>query len=303
MGSPVRLMKIKTTGLRKIGKVLLWTLVIFLIFRGVVSILDNKSQDEMVKTIDDYRSQAEQRETVRSGAAAFAENFVYEYYSFDGKGGTDYTNRIGRYLASSVNISKPMGGSAATMVLSAKTTKISLASEDRMDVDVSAKVRYTAIENTSGGAIQDKDLNIRVPVAYKDEKYAVDAAPIFIPEEDVADVEGAKAYTGTEVSQQEKQELRQVLESFLTTYYEGNDQEVSYYISTDSPIKHGLNGAFTFGGLKRMSAYNLEESGKYLVNTTVSVTDNGQEIVQDMYIYLSEEGDKIYINQITTRVK
>lgn len=303
MRSPERVISIKTTGLRKIGKVLLWTLVIFLLFKGVVSILDNRDQDEMLKTIDDYRSAAEQRETARSGAAAFAENFVYEYYSFDGQSGTDYTDRIGKYLAGSVNISKPMGSGVATEVLSAKTTKISFDREDRMDVDVSVKVRYTAIENATGGAIQDKDLYIRVPVAYKDGKYAVDAAPIFIPKEDAADVEGAEPYTGTEVSQEEKQKIRQALESFLATYYEGNDQEVSYYISKDSPIKHGLSGAFIFGSIKRMSAYELSEEGKYLVDTAVTVTDNGREIEQNMYIYLSKEGDKIYIDQITARVK
>lgn len=303
MKSPERLMTIKTTQLRKIGKVLLWTLVIFLLFKGVVSILDNKSQDEMLKAIDDYRSSAEQRETMRSGAAAFAENFVYEYYSFEGQQNTAYTDQLGKYLAGSVNISKPMGNSAATEVLSAKTMKLSFVGETRMDVDVSAKVRYTATENTSGEAINDKDLIVRVPVAYKDGKYAVDAAPLFIPKEDAADVKGAESYTGTEASQEEKQELRQVLESFLKTYYEGSDQDVSYYVSRDSTVRHGLCGAFTYGGIKRMSAYDLDQNGKYLANVAVTVTDNGQEIEQDMYIYLSKEGGKIYIDEISTRVK
>lgn len=303
MKSPERLMTIKTTGLRRVGKVLLWVLVSFLLIKGVVSILDNRDQDEILRTIDEYRSAAEQREVARAGAAAFAENFVFEYYSFDGQLNNDYAARIGRYLASTVNISRPMGTNTATEVLSAKTTKISFVDEDRMGIDVSAKVRYTAIGNITGGAIEDKDLNLHVPVAYKDGKYAVDAAPIFIPQEDAADVEGAQAYSGTEVSQAEKQELRKVLESFLVTYYEGNDQEVSYYISKDSPIKHGLNGSFAFGGVKRMSAYNLEQQGKYLVDTAVTVSDNGQEIEQHLYIYLSKEGDKIYIDEITARVK
>lgn len=303
MKSPERLMTIKTTGLRKIGKVILWTFVIFLLFRGVVSILDNKSQDEMMKAIDDYRSAAEQREAARSGAAAFAENFVYEYYSFDEQQNTEYTNRIGKYLAGAVNISAPVGNSAAMEVLSAKTTKISFASDKRMDVDVSAKVRYTAVSDTTGGAIQDKDLLVRVPVAYKDGRYAVDAAPIFIPEEDAAVVEGAEVYTGTEASQGEKQELRQVLESFLKTYYEGSDQDVSYYVSENSTVKHGLDGAFIYEGIKRMSAYSLEENGKSLANVAVTVNDNGMEIEQDMYIYLSKKDGKTYIDQIVTRVK
>jgi len=303
MESPKRLMKIKKTGLRKIGKILLWTLVIFLIIKGAASILDNRSQDELEKTIDEYRSAAEQREAARSGAAAFAENFVYEYYSFDGQAGTEYVSRIGKYLAGSVNISKPIGNSAAAEVMSAKATKISFRSETRMDVDVSAKVRYTATENTTGGALPSKDLFIRVPVAYKDGKYAVDATPIFIPKEDAADVAGAEGYTGTEVSQEEKQELRQMLESFLKTYYEGSDQDVSYYVSKTSTIKHGLDGAVSYSGIKRMSAFYLDGEGKYLVNAAVSVLDNGQEIEQDMYLYLSKEGEKIYIDEITTRVK
>ena len=96
MKSPVRLMKIKTTGLQRIGKVVLWALVVFLLLKGVASILDNKSQEELQQTIDAYRTAAEQRETVRAGAAAFAENFVYEYYSFDGRSNQDYTARVGK---------------------------------------------------------------------------------------------------------------------------------------------------------------------------------------------------------------
>ncbi|MDF3003067.1 MAG: Conjugative transposon protein TcpC, partial [Bacillota bacterium] len=133
-------------------------------------------------------------------------------------------------------------------------------------------------------------------------RFAVDASPIFVPQEDAADVEGTEAYNGLEVSQQEKAELSQVLESFLKTYYGGSDQEVSYYVSEDSSIKHGLKADFTFTSLKRMTAYT-EDTGKYLVNAVVSVNDNGQEIEQNMYIYLSKAGDKIYIEQITTRVR
>ena len=303
MKSPERLMQITTTGLRKVGKVLLWVLVCFLLLKGALGILDNKSQDELVKTIDGYKTAAEQRDAARSGAAAFAENFVYEYYSFDGHTNSEYADKLSRYLAKSMDIAKPVGSGTATEVLSAKTVKISFASEDRLDVDVSTKVRYTGDVNSSGGAISDKDLNIRVPVAYKDGKYAVDAMPIFIPNEDAADIEGAEGYGGTEVSQNEEKEIKQVLESFLKTYYEGSDQEVSYYVSDKSKIDHGLSGAFTFNGVKRISAYYLKGSNEYLVDAAVSVIDGGQEIEQDMYIYLTKGDSKYFINEITTRVK
>ncbi|MDD4564944.1 MAG: conjugal transfer protein [Eubacteriales bacterium] len=301
-----RLMTIKTTGLRTVGKVLLWVLVIFLLFRGVVSILDNKSQGDLTKIIDDYKYAAEQREAARSGAAAFAENFIYEYYSFDGRSNSDYADRISRYLADTLNIPKPMGGGAATEVLSAKTVKINiLESDDKMDVDVSVKVRYSAV-NVSEGAISDKDINIRVPVAYKDGKYAVDAMPLFIPAEDAADIARATEYSGTGVSQKEEKEIKQILESFFKTYYEGSDQEVTYYLSDQSEIDHGLNGVVIFSGVKRISAYYLEgsdEYDEYLVNAVVSVADNGQAIDQEMYLYLTKTESKYYINEITTRIK
>ena len=302
MKKPERLMKIKTTGFRKIGKILLWALVFFLIFRGAVSILNNRSQEELVKTIDDYRYAVEQRETARSGAAAFAENFVYAYYSFDDHSNSGYTDQVSRYLANAMDVPKPAGSGIATEVLSSKTIKITFVGKNRMDVDVSAKVRYTGV-NASGSAIQDKNLNVRVPIAYKDGKYAVDAMPMFIPDEEAADVLRAEGYGGTEVSQKEEKEIKEVLESFLKTYYEGTDQEVSYYLSARSKIDHGLRGAFSFCGVKRITAYYLEDSEEYLVDAAVSVSDNGQEIEQDIYFYLTKNKNKYYINEISTRVK
>ncbi|MDF3003238.1 MAG: hypothetical protein K0Q48_3357, partial [Bacillota bacterium] len=155
MKSPIRLMTIKSTGLRNVGKVFLWVVLAFLLFKGVAGILDNRGQEDILKTIDEYRIAAEQREAARSGAAAFAENFIYEYYTFDGKYNTGYDERVAPYLAGSMNIAKPMGNGAETNVLSAKTTKISFVSENRMDIDVSAKIQYTLDgANTSDGAIQ-----------------------------------------------------------------------------------------------------------------------------------------------------
>jgi len=300
MKSPERLMQIKTTGVRTIGKVLLWILVIFLLFKGAVSILDNKSLSEMVKSIETYRIAAEQRDEARSGAAAFAVNFIYEYYSFDGAANSDYQDRTGAYLAGSLDIQKPAGSGIATEVLSANAVKISFASKNRMDVDISAKIRYTSL---TGGAILSKNLKIRVPVGYQDGKYAVDASPMLIPKEDAADIMQAEGYSGTEISSAEKDEIKQVLESFFKTYYEGSDQEVSYYVSDQSKIKHGLNGAVTFNKLNTISAYYLAESKEYLVSATLTVNDNGEEIRQNMYLYLIKGEDKYYINQISTRVK
>ena len=293
-------MQIKTTGLRKVGKVLLWVLVGFLLLKGALGILDNKSQGELTKTIDDYRTAAEQRETARSGAAAFAANFIYEYYTFDGQANSDYADRARKYLAGSLELQKPAGSGIATEVLSANAVKISFASENRMDVDVSVKVRYTSLTD---GAIQSKNLKIRVPVGYKDGRYAVDAFPMFIPDEDAADIMQAEGYSGTEVSQAEKEEIKKVLESFLKTYYEGNDQEVSYYVSDRSKIEHGLNGAVTFSKLNTISAYYLAESKEYLVNATLTVNDSGEEIRQSMYLYLTKGEKKYYVNKISTRIK
>lgn len=312
MGGLGRITSIKTSGLRTVGKVILWVLVIFLIFRGVVSILDNKSQDELLKTIDDYKSTAELREEVRSGAAAFAENFVYEYYSFDGHANQDYSVRVGKYLAAGLDVPKPTGSGTAAEVLSAKTIKITFTEKNLMDVDVSIKVRYSAASdiNLSGGeelsgnalTVLHKDLTIRVPVVWYDRGYAVDSMPLLIPEAEAADVARAEGYSGTEVSQKEKEEIRQMLESFFRTYYEGTDQELAYYASAESTIKHGLLGAVSFSDIRLISAYYLEVENEYLVNTAIIVNDQGQELSQELYLTLTKEEKKYYIKEISTRI-
>ena len=298
-----RLMKIKTTGLRKVGKVILWILVCFLLVKGVIGILDNKSQDKMLQSINDYTTAAEQREAARAGAASFAEKFVYAYYSFDGSSNSDYSDRVQKYLANALAFQKPVGSGIATQVLSAKAFKITFSEKSKMDVDVLAKVRYTG-DNASGSAISDKDLNLRVPVAYKDGKYAVDAMPMLIPEDEAANISRSEGnITGSEVDQKEEREIKQVLESFFKTYYEGTDQEVAYYVSDHSKIKHSLQGTFTFEGVKRIEAYLLPDSEKYVVDAVISINDNGQGIEQEMYLYLTKGENKYFIEEISTRVK
>ena len=198
-----------------------------------------------------------------------------------------------------------MGNGASAEVLSAKATRIGFADETRMDVDVSVKVRYGSSGETEPSdstiVTKNKDLNIRVPVVWQDGKYAVDAMPLLIPGEDAADVSMAQGYSGTEVSMKEKEEIKQMLESFFKTYCEGSDQDVSYYLTADSEITHGLNGVVTFSNLKWVSAYYLEVENEYLANASIKINDNGREISQEMYLTLIKQANKYYIKTISVR--
>ncbi len=176
----MKLNKIKSTTPKKVAAILLWIVVIFLLIKGVQSILSMGQAQQVRTMVQSNKQQIEQTYQKQVGAAAFAEGFVWEYYTFSGKPGDDYNTRIKKYLSNQVEI-KPLRANVSTMeVIKARASEVIFSAGDYVDVDVVAKIRYTPL--SSDAAISEKDICLRVPIFYTDGQFVVYDLPVIIPE-------------------------------------------------------------------------------------------------------------------------
>lgn len=300
----MKLMKIKTTGLRKIGKVTLWVLVVFLILCGIKTVLSQSSEGKLQSMLSKSQTSAQLREKTKIGATAFAESFIYDYYTFSGQLNSNYSDRVKSYLAKGLEVKNPSAGETAAETISARTINVKFDSKDvtRLDVDILAKIKYTQLMGEKAGTNSESNIYIRVPVATQNgDRFAIESLPMIIPSYDKAAAENAEGYSIAEVDRDTKDEIQVVLESFFKAYYEGTDNEVSYYVSGDSNIKKSLAGLITFNKIDQISVVMDEQNGGYLSDVLLTVTDHGQPLQQRLFLKLEKEKGKYYIQKISTR--
>ena len=292
--------QIKTDMSMKVGRVILWLVILFLLLRGIVSILAPSSEVRLEKIVDRYSTDAKLRETVQVGAAAFAEDFAYEYYTFSGEFNSDYGQRLKRYLARSLEIKSPESGKYQMNVELSKTFAIYYRSQTDFDVDVHLQVIYNPL--AEGLEKEQKDIYIRVPISVdKKGNYAVTSLPEYIPQVKSASITPVDTYKGKQIDSDEIQRIKETLGSFFTAYYSGTANEISYYLTPDSNVRGTAAGMVKFSKIDYATVYKDEQSSDYLVDTELTVLDNNQEMKQRLFLRLQYTKGHYYVKSISTR--
>lgn len=292
--------RIHTDCLMKIGRIVLWVVVLFLLLKGAVSIFAPSSESRLENIVTDYQQGAQLRERNQIQAAAFAESFAYEYYTFSGKMNSDFESRVAGYLAKNLELKAPVAGQVATKVKLSTATEIHYLSDLEMDVDVHLAVSY--IPFTDGSIATQKNIYLRVPVTTnKKGGYAVASLPAYIPEIKAAAIDPVQSYSGEQVPTKQVQSIKETLNSFFTAYYEGTKTELSYYLSSGSNVSAGIGGTVSYKKIDYISAYRDQETKEYLVDATITVLDQLQPMQQRLFLRLQAAKGRYYIKDINTR--
>lgn len=297
-----KLQVIKTDRIMKAGRIILWVVIFFLLLRGIGSILAPGSEIKMQQMITDYQAAADMREEVRIGAAAFAEDFARQYYTFSGNQNINYEQKVKRYLAKNMEIKRPVGNQYSSSVASAVSQNIIYHNMREYDVDVHLKVVYTPINGADGMETEEKNIYIRVPVSSDGKgKYAVTSFPVYIPETRAGNIAAVDTYKGVQVDTKKVQEIKETLNSFLSVYFGGTANELSYYLTADSSLKDTASGVVEYQKLDYATVSQDGESQAYLVDAKFTVSDNGQIIQQRVFFRMEYMKNHYYIESMNTR--
>ncbi|WP_324825087.1 conjugal transfer protein [Sinanaerobacter sp. ZZT-01] len=292
--------RIRSDRLMKIGRILLWVVILFLLVKGVIGILSPSSESRLQNIVTDYQQKAELRETNQIRAASFAESFAYEYYTFSGKMNSDYEKRVSSYLAKNLEYKAPVAGEVAATVKQATATQIRYLSDTQMDIDVHLVVDYTPLKE--GASATQKNIYLRVPVTMnKQGGYAVTSLPSYVPQIRAANIDPVDSYDGEQVATKQVQSIKDTLNSFFTSYYEGSKTELSYYLSSGSNVTAGIEGTVQYKKIDYITAYQDPQSKEYLVDATITLSDEMQPMQQRLFLRLQAAKGRYYIKNISTR--
>lgn len=296
----VKVKALKTDTAMKVGRIILWAVILFLLARGIISILQPRSDVLVQGMITEFQEDAEQWEKVQIEAAAFAEGFATEYYTCLGSYDKEYMKRLKPYVAKNSDIKAPIGSSYATSVVSAKTQRIGYLDSDNYDVDVHLKVKYTPLNESI--VAKTKEIYIRVPVSTDGKgNYAVTSIPMYIPVEVAGTISSVGTYTGNTVENKVKSSIKETLSSFFPVYFSGSANEISYFVTEDSDIKRTAAGMVEFGSLNSAVIVQDPETGEYLVDAELIVKDDGTDMRQRLFLRMTYEKKHYYVKEINTR--
>ncbi len=308
-----KIQKIKSTVPQKVGKILLWTLVVFFILRGIGTIFKEDEKQTAQAIIDTYIKSTVNKSNIESQGKAFAESFALEYLTMNGRDRESYINRLQNYTGKGVDFNINLQSNVKTEAFSANSYKANWVSENSFTVDIRAKVKYfnNAAERDSVNSTElmnqtepdssyvIRDVNIRIPVCSQDNMFQISGYPAFLPATDKAEIE-PKSYSGQEVSEDLKKTIKGVMESFFKIYFTGSPEEISYYMLDSTVKQKGLEGRFEFVKLDEISVYITDSVDRYYVITKVSVKDSINEVAipQEYKINLVKKEDKYYISNM-----
>jgi len=292
--------KIKTVIFQKIGRVILWTLIIFLFLRGVGTLFVNSETGEAQRLINQFIEDKGYKERVELEATAFAEGFAMEYFTYE-RGG-DYEERLLKYLPSSISIGNP--GYGKIKALSARGYGLEWYSNTQINVSVAVRVLYdiqTQENNETRTQQREEEIFIMVPVMELEGKYIVEDHPGILPAPSKAEVSTA-FFSGAGPDAATVNEVKEVLESFFKTYYSGTPGEISYYMYENKRIK-GLEKRYSFNRLDSVRVFDTGTQEDYLVISELTISDSisGISYKQGYHIQLTKVNNRYYIKEFNVR--
>lgn len=299
--------KIQSTNLQKVGKVVLWILVAFLILRGIGSILKKDPSKDIDKKVNTSLSSIENQRKVQEEASAYAAGFAKEFLTYKEGDNEEYRKRVSKYIPQNLSGQIP---SVMTNVDVQAMDIVAISSEfynqNQLDVNVRARVSYSSKVKGSTGEIEDKvvvkDVYLKVPVYSSNGKYIIEDLPVYIAKPENASIE-FKTLNGTAADSNITSAIENMLKNFLKTYCEGNDSELTYYMNDAKTPVHGLGGGFTFKSINELKVYtgNQANENTVIVNFSIEDKDSGQEIRQRINLQTIKKEDRYYIKALDAR--
>ena len=304
----IKIAKLKSTLPQKVGKVLLWTLVGFLLLRGMGSIFKEDDSVKAQNMIDNFIKTFEWKSDLEQQGKAFAEGFALEYLSMEGHSREEYKTRLSKYLQTGVDINTKLNTDTKTEAFSAAAYKITWLDETSMNADVKVRVKYFNITDQAPDAMKQSNLDsnykiedvcLRIPLKEKEGSFVVCGYPAFIPAADKADM-AVEVYSGNEVSNEVKKTISGVIESFFKIYYSGSSGEISYYMLDSANALKGLEGRYEFVNLEEISVYQSQGNTGFYVIAKLSVKDslNGAVVEQMYRLELVRKEERYYISKM-----
>lgn len=298
---------------KKIARVLLWGMIIFISIRGIVAIAKPDPLNEVQRKTDTFIREQQDRENLGFELQSFAQNFVKEYLSYESGRIDDYSRRVAPYTSTHVNFSGIQNFKNTATASYVQAYHMEQYDKNQYDIYVLATVEYDVPqpakegEDAASGSvkIEKSDTYLKVPVRVLEPgKYIVEDFPVFTAAP-IAWSYKPVQFEGSEVDKSISTAIEGVLNNFYTAYYQENQTRIDYFLDpeADKYLFKGLNGRYKFIKINNLKcSEDPQNSNKILSLTELTVEDrNGQQLIQRFNVLLRRDGDRYYIAQMDTK--
>ncbi len=291
----------------KILRIVLWTMLIFVFFKGVVSIFQRDKSEVVDQMIRDFKASYSQFTNQNEEVMSFAQNFAREYLTYTARGEEDYKSRLKDYVAANFFSDTVSDFSASAEAIYVRAYRMEDYSDNQVDVYVQAEVEYTRRILQDGTTYTEEvtrqPVTLKVPVYYSNGRYVVESLPLMVSDSVYLKKYSPERYYGTSLGDAEATAVKTSVTNFLKAYCEQDESVINYYLdsSADKDAFTGLDGRFTFSDISDISCYQGENGIICLVSFHITDTGNNTQLLQKMNLTLRESGGKYYIKTADTR--
>lgn len=292
---------------RPIGKtilaVILWLVIAFFFAKGLTVSFFAEDSKTVKEALSEHKEALSQEEYIKTEAGTFAQNFAYDYYTYDSDYSSDWDSKIRHYVSDYTTFSRPSGADKQTVV-SSELKDINMIDGNTADVDVSIRVKYTQNIRNGRDVIAKTKTNVyivRIPVSINKGNMAVVSTPIYVADtNNPVKVTEDFMLSGENCEEKVEKKIEKLTESFFRAYYGTKPSELSYYITKDFGSNAVAGGELKFDSL---SAFEVKSNGnKYTVKAVAVITDAAIDIEQTCFLTVVKGSEnRFYVSGMSTR--
>lgn len=286
----------------------IWTIIILVCIRGVLSIIKPDPVNTVKKNNEEFKVQLSKDNQIESRAFSFAESFTREYFTLYSGEREDYQKRLSKYISRSKIENIDVKGN--TSIDSVQAYNIERYSEDQLDVYVHAKTQIRT-EKPGQEIITDpnlkqydvslKDVYLKVPIYYTSSgEMAVESLPILVgaPKMAMEKVNTENIGLGS-ASGGVTNEIKDSLNQFFKAYYQADQTQVDYFLQKPGSIS-AVGMDTSFKGIEKNSVYDLG-SNQFKAVVEFKVEMGGKTVNQSSNVNLEYKDNKYLIKTIDSR--
>lgn len=300
--------KLKKRSGMKAVRIFVWTIIVFVLARGTVTLIKGDPLKQMEKNQVAYAEALKDENTINRKVFGFAENFVQKYYTYSEDARDEYASGLEAYMEKDSIRGLDVSIKGDSVVRLAKGYDIQKYSDSQVDVYVYVQMNRTIVDEAATEIDKkykyvDEDMYLKIPIYIDPNTKAmiVEDVPLLVGKPDIASLPDDESsdfevLTGTSATK-----IQDSIEEFLKVYYTSNQTQVDYFLTEPGKIKTASNGdQFEFDDIKECKATRLDNEN-YLTTVEYTILDNGLSTKQKINIKLKLVDGRYLVEELNTR--
>lgn len=290
--------------LLRIGRALLWIMLIFFFVRGIIVTFRPDTLTEAQQVISDFKKELITEKKLNNEVLSFAQNFVYEYLTYTTGEEKDYKERLKQYTTTTTNVSDTEIYRGSQQAVYVQAYRMEQLDKEHFDVYVLAEVQYVYYREQEATQ-ESAETRLKVPVLSRNGEMVVDGLPMFVNDNTLLEDYQIQEYSGQAADEQTAAGAGMAVSSFLKAYYEQDETVIDYYLSQEADRSKfiGLDGRYTFDRMQSVRCYQEESMIVCIAEYKISDAVNGAKRWQKVRLNVVRGSDgKYYIQSMSARV-